>query len=148
MQEHRVPHRSAAPDPGMTGTSGSTVRLLIVDDHVVIRQGLVQLFDTIPDVEVIGTAEDGEQAVEQALALAPDVVLMDIGMPKLDGIAATRHLMALHPGLKIVILTAYGSGHRVQLALDAGALGYVPKHSPPEAVVRAVHAAHAGGPLT
>jgi DNA-binding NarL/FixJ family response regulator len=123
------------------------MRLLIVDDHKVIRQGLEQLFSTVADVEVIGMAEDGEQAVAQALALDPDVVLMDIGMPKLNGIEATRHLLAAHPEMKIVILTAYGSGHQVQLALDAGALGYVPKHSPPEAVVRAVQVAHECGRL-
>jgi DNA-binding NarL/FixJ family response regulator len=121
------------------------MRLLIVDDHAIIRQGLEQLFATVADVEVIGTAADGEQAVAQAEALAPDVVLMDIGMPKLDGVGATRSLMAAHPELKIVILTACGSGQRVQLALDAGALGYVPKHSPPEAVVRAVHVVYEGG---
>jgi DNA-binding NarL/FixJ family response regulator len=70
---------------------------------------------------------------------------MDIGMPNVDGIAATRSLMAAHPELKIVILTGCGSAQRVQLALDAGALGYVPKHSPPEAVVRAVHLVHESG---
>jgi DNA-binding NarL/FixJ family response regulator len=120
------------------------MRLLIVDDHVIIRQGLEHLFATVADVEVIGTAADGEQAVAQARALAPDVVLMDIGMPNLDGIGATRCLMAAHPELKIVILTASG-GPRVQLALDAGARGYVPKHSSPEAVVRAVQVVHDGG---
>jgi DNA-binding NarL/FixJ family response regulator len=123
------------------------MRLLIVDDHVIVRQGLEQLFATVAGVEVIGTAADGEQAVAQARALAPDVVLMDLGMPKLDGVGATRSLMAAQPELKIVILTASGNAQQIQLALDAGARGYVPKHSSPDAVVKAVRVVHAGGDI-
>jgi DNA-binding NarL/FixJ family response regulator len=121
------------------------IRLLIVDDHVVVRQGLEQLFATVPEVEVVGVAADGGQAVLQADRLAPDVVLMDVGMPKVDGVEATRQITAAHPGSRIVILTAYGDKDRIQAALQAGASGYLLKHSPPEDVVRAVQLVHAGG---
>ena len=123
------------------------IRLLIVDDHPVVRQGLEQLFATVPDVQVVGTAEDGNVAVAQARALTPDVILMDIGMPNCDGVDATRQIMGADPANKIVILTAYSNESRILPALHAGALGYLHTHTAPEDVIKAVRGAHAGDPI-
>jgi len=120
------------------------IRLLIVDDHAVVRQGLEQLFGICPDISVVGTAADGLAAVAQVDALAPDVVLMDIGMPHLDGVEATRQILASHPDAKIVILTSYTDESRILEAVHHGALGYLLKHSDPLEVIEAVRAAGAG----
>ncbi len=116
-------------------------RLLIVDDHVAIRQGLKQMFATVPGIEVVGVAADGRQAVSKADQLKPDVVLMDIEMPNVDGVEATRRITATHPSSRVVILTASNDRRRIQNALRAGAAGYVLKHSDPDQVVRAVQEA-------
>ena len=120
------------------------IRLLIVDDHAVVREGLRLLFATVPGIEVVGMAADGAVAVEQVRALAPDVVLMDLGMPEVDGVEATRRIVAQYPDVKIVVLTSYTDEDRMIAALDAGALGYVLKHSESDVVVRAVQAAYVG----
>jgi DNA-binding NarL/FixJ family response regulator len=124
----------------------AVIRLLIADDHPVVRRGLHQLFSTVPGVGVVGVVADGEQAVAQARALDPDVVLMDIVMPGLDGVEATKQLTATHPRLPIVILTAYGDQWRIDQALRAGACRCLLKHSDSEDVVRAVQLAHRGRP--
>ena len=120
------------------------IRLLIVDDHAVVREGLRLLFATVPGIEVVGMAPDGAVAVEQTRVLAPDVVLMDLGMPEVDGIEATRRIVARFPDVKVVVLTSYTEEDRITAALDAGALGYVFKHSDADVVVRAVQAASVG----
>jgi DNA-binding NarL/FixJ family response regulator len=120
------------------------IRLLIVDDHAIVRQGLEQLFATLPDVHVVGTAADGERAVVQARDLDPDVVLMDIRMPKLDGVAATRRILSTDPEVRVVILTSYEDDEQVAEARQAGAVGYLLKHSDPPDVVAAVRAAYEG----
>jgi DNA-binding NarL/FixJ family response regulator len=120
------------------------IRLLIVDDHAIVRQGLEQLFATLPDVHVVGTAADGERAVVQARDLDPDVVLMDIRMPKLDGVAATRRILSNDPEIRVVILTSYEDDEQVAQARQAGAVGYLLKHSDPPEVVAAVRAAYEG----
>ena len=112
-------------------------RLLIVDDHVAVRQGLKQMFAAIPGIEVVGVAADGSQAVSQADQLRPDVVLMDVEMPNVDGVEATRRITATHPNSRVVILSACDD-QRIQDALRAGAASYVLKHSDPGQVVRAV----------
>jgi DNA-binding NarL/FixJ family response regulator len=122
----------------------AVIRLLIVDDHPVVRRGLHQLFSSVADVDVIGVAVDGEQAVVQARALDPDVVLMDIVMPGLDGVEATKQMTTTFPRLPIVILTAYGDRWRIDQALRAGACRCLLKHSDSEDVVRAVRLAHRG----
>jgi DNA-binding NarL/FixJ family response regulator len=119
------------------------IRLLIVDDHTVVRQGLSMLFGTVDDIEVVGTAEDGVFALNQVNALTPDVVLMDIGMPRLDGIEATRRIVTADPGARIVILTGDTDQTKVQQAVDAGALGYLLKDAEPEALFAAVRTAYA-----
>ena len=119
------------------------IRLLIVDDHTVVRQGLSMLFGTVEDIEVVGTAEDGVLALNQVHALTPDVVLMDIGMPRLDGIEATRQIVTADPGARIVILTGDTDQTKVQQAVEAGALGYLLKDAEPEALFAAVRTAYA-----
>lgn len=120
------------------------IRLLIVDDHAIVRQGLEQLFATTSDIEVIGTAADGQQAVEFAKDQKPDVILMDLGMPTLDGVGATRQIVDALPLVRVVVLTSYGDESRILDALNAGAHGYLLKHSDPDDVIEGVRVAHAG----
>ena len=124
-------------DRPCTGTGARSTRLLIVDDHVVVREGLTQMFAAVSGIEVVGVAADGRRAVSQADQLRPDVVLMDIEMPDVDGVEATRRITATHPAARVVILTA-SDDHRIQDALRAGAAGYVLKDGDPGQVVRAV----------
>ena len=121
------------------------IRVMIVDDHAVVRRGLEQLLGTADDVEVVGSASDGAEAIERAVALAPDVVLMDLSMPTVDGIEATRRITAEVEGVDVVVLTSFAEQRKVLDALDAGASGYILKDSTPDEVIAAVRAAHAGG---
>lgn len=125
------------------------IRVLIVDDHSVVRRGLEQVLGTADGLEVVGSAANGEEAVSQAAALAPDVVLMDMSMPVMDGTAATRKLLsdaaAAGREVRVVVLTSFTEQRRVLDALHAGASGYILKDSTPDEVIKAVHAAHAGG---
>jgi DNA-binding NarL/FixJ family response regulator len=107
--------------------TGSKVRVLAADDQRVVREGLVMLLGLLPDVEVVGTAGDGEEALALAAELRPDVVLMDLRMPRVDGVEATRRLRASHPEIKVVVLTTYADDRSVLDALRAGALGYLTK---------------------
>jgi DNA-binding NarL/FixJ family response regulator len=120
------------------------IRVLIADDHAVIRTGLAQLVSAIDDVELVGTAENGQEAIELCAQSAPDVVLMDLEMPLVDGIEATRQIKAQHPEVAVVILTSFSDRARILRALDAGAAGYLLKDVEPDDLARAIHAA-AGG---
>jgi len=119
-------------------------RVLVADDHALLRDSLTRLLDGADDLEVVGAAADGAHAVSLAAEHEPDVVLMDIEMPGLDGIAATAELARVQPGARVVMLTTFGDHDRVMQALDAGAVGYLLKDAEPEEIVRAVRAA-AGG---
>ncbi len=119
-------------------------RVLLVDDHPMVRAGLAALIDATSDLEVVGQAHDGAQAVEQAARLLPDVVLMDLSMPVMDGVEATRRVLASTPGTKVVILTSFSDAGKVTDALGAGAIGYLLKDSEPEQLLAGVRAAADG----
>jgi DNA-binding NarL/FixJ family response regulator len=119
------------------------IRVLIADDQALMRQGFRMILSAEPDIEVVGEADTGSAAIRQVAALRPDVVLMDIQMPVLDGIAATREL----PGVQVLILTTFGSDDHVAAALAAGASGFLLKDTTPEQLVHAVHVIAAGEAL-
>jgi DNA-binding NarL/FixJ family response regulator len=122
--------------------TGSAVRLLVVDDHPVVRQGLRTFLETRPDFEVVGEAADGEAAVAEAARLRPDVILMDLVMPGVDGLEAIGRIRAADPQARILVLTSFASADQVLPALRAGAAGYLLKDAAPgdvEAAIRAVH---------
>ena len=120
------------------------IRLLVVDDHAVVRRGLLQLFGTVEDIEVVGDAADGAEAVEAAERLRPDLVLMDLSMPGVDGVEATRRIRASLPETAVVILTSFSEQPRIIGAIDAGAVGYLLKDADPDELLRGVRAAAAG----
>jgi DNA-binding NarL/FixJ family response regulator len=119
-------------------------RLVVADDHAVVRAGLAQLLATFEGVELLGTAADGEEAVALCAQLAPDVVLMDLEMPVLDGIEATRRIRAAQPDVAVVVLTSFSDRERILRALDAGAAGYLLKDAEPDELARAIAAAARG----
>jgi DNA-binding NarL/FixJ family response regulator len=121
------------------------IRVLIVDDHVVLRGGLEQLLATADDIELAGTAANGEEAIAQAAALEPDVILMDLSMPVLDGIEATQRIVEAQPDVHVVALTSFSDNRRILDVLRAGAIGYVLKHAGPDELLGAIRAAAAGG---
>ena len=120
------------------------IRVLIVDDHAIVRRGLRGLLEMVDDMEVVGDAADGEQAVRLTEALGPDVVLMDLVMPVKDGIAAIREIRARHPQTEVVALTSFIEEEKVVAALEAGAAGYLLKEAGERAVIEAIRAAHNG----
>ena len=125
-----------------------SVRVLLVDDHQLVRAGLAGLVDAAHDLEVCGQAANGEEAVARAVETRPDVVLMDLSMPVLDGVAATARLLAEVPTARVVVLTSFAETERVQDALRAGAIGYLLKDSEPETLLSAVRSAATGaGPI-
>jgi DNA-binding NarL/FixJ family response regulator len=121
------------------------LRVLLADDHVTVRQGLKLLIDGEPDMEVIAEAGDGHEAVQQARDLKPDVVVMDISMPGMNGLAATRALKQIQPDAVIVTLTRHGDDAYLQELLRAGVSGYVLKRSAPTELLQAIRASAAGG---
>jgi DNA-binding NarL/FixJ family response regulator len=124
--------------------AGESIRVLVADDQAAVREGLATLLDLTPGIEVVGQARDGAHALELVAEHAPDVVLMDLHMPGLDGIAATRRVAAEHPGTRVVVLTTYADDGSIQGALRAGALGYLTKDADRGQIARAVQAAANG----
>lgn len=120
------------------------IRIVIADDHAVVRAGLAQLLGTFPDVELVGAAADGEEAVALCAERRPDVVLMDLEMPVLDGIAATARIRAVQPEIAVVVLTSFSDRERILRALDAGAAGYLLKDAEPDELGKAIRAAARG----
>ena len=119
------------------------VRVLVVDDQRLFREGLAQLLHGAPAVSVVGLAEDGEDALSQAAAMLPDVVLMDVVMPRLDGIYATKRMLAAHPSIRVLMLASEQTDEAVVDSLAAGAVGYIAKDSGRQALLDAVQrAAH------
>ena len=123
-----------------------TIRVLIVDDHAIVRKGIRALLATERGIEVIGEAGDGAEAIAQAEALQPDVILMDLVMPKIDGIEATRQITAKLSGARILVLTSFAADDKVFPAIKAGALGYLLKDTGPNDLVQAIHQVYQGQP--
>jgi DNA-binding NarL/FixJ family response regulator len=117
---------------------------MVVDDHAVVRAGLTKLLATAADIEVVAEASGGEDIAAVVRSAAPDVILMDLSMPDVDGVEATRRALSIRPDTKVVMLTSFSDPEHVNAALDAGAVGYVLKDAAPEEIVQAVKAAGRG----
>jgi DNA-binding NarL/FixJ family response regulator len=124
--------------------SGPPLRIVIADDQASVREGLVVLLGGLPDIEVVGAAADGQQALRLVAEHKPDAILLDLHMPVLDGIGATRRLAAEHPGVAVVVLTTYSDDSSVLDALHAGARSYLTKDADRADIARALHAAASG----
>lgn len=125
-------------------TNAGAIRVLIVDDHAIVRDGICALLATKPDIEVAGEAGNGREAVSKAQSLLPDVILMDLMMPEMDGIEAIRRIVAHRPGARILVLTSFAADDKVFPAIKAGAMGYLLKDSESEDLVRAIHQVYRG----
>jgi len=132
------------PTETMSDGDLATIGVLVADDHPVVRSGLVGMLASEPGLRVVGTAADGEQAVAQVGELSPDVVLMDLRMPRLDGVAAIERINASHPGVAVLVLTTYDSDADIIRAVAAGAAGYLLKDAPLDTLAEAIRAAARG----
>jgi two-component system, NarL family, response regulator LiaR len=130
----------------MTKENGSEkpIRILVADDHAIVREGMVFLASTRDDIEVVGQAQDGAQAVEMARDLKPDVILLDLMMPRMDGIAAAGAICNENPEARILVMTSFAEEEKVFAAIKAGALGYLLKDTSPGALIQAIHDVHRG----
>jgi DNA-binding NarL/FixJ family response regulator len=115
------------------------IRILVVDDHIVVRRGLIAMLETEPGMQIVGEAANGAEALEQARKLVPNVILMDLVMPVMDGIEATRKIKQEMPAVNILVLTSFSTNDKVIPSLNAGAIGYLLKDSTPADLVRAIH---------
>jgi DNA-binding NarL/FixJ family response regulator len=142
------PHPTPPTYPGQptqpTQPTGPPVRVLVVDDHPVVRAGMVAILSEQPGIEVIGAAADGAQALALARQLAPDLVLMDLRMPVLDGVGATSRLRAEPDAPEVLVLTTYDTDAEILHAVEAGARGYLLKDTPPDVLADAIRRAAAG----
>ena len=127
--------------------AGVTIKVLLVDDDALVRAGLTMMLDGANGIEVVGEAADGDQVPAAVDAHAPDVVLMDLRMPRTDGITATRRLRARPRAPEVIVLTTFDADENVLAALRAGASGYLLKDSPPDQIVAAIHRVAAGDPI-
>lgn len=128
------------PTPVEPGRSRPTTRVLVVDDHRLVRAGLLSILADSDDLVVVGEASDGAQSVTLCEQLAPDLVLMDLQMPGMDGVEATRCITQQHPDVQVMVLTSFSEGERVRRALEAGAVGYLLKDSEPEDLLSGIRA--------
>jgi NarL family two-component system response regulator LiaR len=124
----------------------TAIRVLIVDDHAIVRKGLRALLTEIGDMEIVGEAGDGQQALDLAETTQPDVILMDMVMPNMDGIEATRQITARQPEIRVLALTSFAADDKLFPAIKAGALGYLLKDSDPEDLVQAIRQVQRGEP--
>ncbi len=121
-----------------------SIRVLIVDDHVIVRKGIRVLLATEKEIEVVGEARDGKEALEKIESLCPDVILLDLLMPRLDGVGVIRQTLARDPQARILVLTSFAADDKVFPAIKAGALGYLLKDTKPEELVYAIHHVYRG----
>jgi len=128
----------------MTSKAKESIRVLIVDDHPIVRQGLATVLDQQEDLIVVGQAVDGVDAVAQAQELLPDIILMDLQMPQMDGVEAIRRIIGERTGSRIIILTTYATDEYIFSGIEAGAQDYRLKDSPPDEVVTAIRTVHQG----
>jgi len=127
-----------------TAPKSALIRVMVVDDHTIIRKGMRAVLDLIPDIELVGEAENGKQAVELDAKLRPDVILMDLMMPEMDGIACTRAIISQRPEARILVLTNFAGEDMIFPAIKSGAMGYHLKDSSPEALVDAIRQVYNG----
>lgn len=123
------------------------ITVILADDHPVVRRGLAAMVDAEDDIQVIGEAEDGEAALKLARTLKPDVMLMDLQMPVMDGVEAIKRIHADLPGIKVIVLTTFADDDYIYAGIAAGARGYLLKDAPPEQLIEAIRAAHRGESL-
>jgi NarL family two-component system response regulator LiaR len=123
---------------GMQTATQDTIHVLIADDHAIVRKGICALLATEPDIEVVSEAQDGREAISAAQKFRPEVILMDLVMPEMDGIEATRRIMACQPEARVLVLTSFTGDDKIFPAIRAGALGYLLKDSGPEELVQAI----------
>jgi DNA-binding NarL/FixJ family response regulator len=123
------------------------IRILVADDHPIVRDGLVAILGTQPDFEVVGEASNGLDVIRQMNRLSPDVLLLDLEMPEMDGVEALRRLRETHPGARTIVFTAFDTDERILGAVQAGAQGYLLKGAPREQLFEAVRVVNAGGSL-
>jgi NarL family two-component system response regulator LiaR len=123
---------------------GDAIKVYITDDHHIVRRGIKQLLSTEPGIEVVGEGTNGREAIAAMDQLKPDIVLMDLVMPVMDGIEATRQIKAGHPSIQILVLTSFATDDKIFPAIKAGALGYLIKDTGPDELVRAIRQVHQG----
>jgi len=123
------------------------IRVLVVDDQTIVRKGTIALLDQVQEIQVVGEAGDGQAAIEQTAALRPDVVIMDLVMPRVDGIEAIRQIHRTHPEIHILALTSFATDDKVLPAIRAGALGYFLKDANPEGLIQAIQQVAQGLPV-
>lgn len=128
----------------MTETQPQPIRVMLVDDHTMVRRGLATFLLVFDDMELVGEAENGLQAIQMATELLPDVILMDMVMPGMDGATATRAIRQQSPQVQVIVLTSFKEGELIKNALDAGAIGYLLKDVSADDLARAIRAAHSG----
>lgn len=122
----------------------ASIRVLVADDHPIVRSGIVALLADAADITVVGEVADGDQAVTMALSLLPDLVLMDLRMPTLDGDLATAQILAAEPGIRVIVLTTYESDESILRAIEAGASGYLLKAAPQEEILAGIRSVARG----
>jgi NarL family two-component system response regulator LiaR len=130
----------------MNKTRGELIRVFIADDHPIVRRGIRNLLETEADIQVVGEADNGRDAIVEVERLAPDVVLMDLIMPEIDGIEATRRIRSRLASVRVMVLTSFATDDKVFPAIKAGALGYLIKDTAPEELVRAIRQVYQGKP--